>query len=150
MLLKSKVYSCCINLIADKITASKKAFKEITEEAKTDSKSSAGDKHETSRALMQIEQEKISRQLQNIIDQKKQLEKINIDQQSEKIISGSLILTNQGYFFLSVGIGKIMVNDTPVFVLSPSSPLGAKLTGLKKGDSTTINGTNYIIMQIID
>ena len=150
MLSKSKVYSSCINLVTDKIAASKRAFKEITEEAKTDSKSSAGDKHETSRALMQIEQEKISRQLQNIIDQKKQLEKINIDQQSEKIISGSLILTNQGCFFLSVGIGKIMVNDTPVFVLSPSSPLGAKLTGLKKGDSTTINGTNYIIVQIID
>lgn len=150
MLSKSMVYNSCIKSVSDKITAAGKAFKEITEEAKTDSKSSAGDKHETSRALMQMEQEKISRQLQNMIDQKKQLEKINIDQHSEKIITGSLILTNQGYFFLSVGLGKITVKDTPVFVLSSGSPLGAKLTGLKKDDSTTINGTNYIIIQIID
>ena len=150
MLIKSKVYNSCINLITDKITASNRAFKEITEEAKTDSKSSAGDKHETSRALMQIEQEKISRQLQNMLDQKKQLEKIKIDQQSDKIIPGSLILTNQGYFFLSVSIGTIAMDDTRVFVLSSSSPLGAKLIGLKKGDSTDINGTKYIIMDIIN
>ena len=150
MLSKSMVYSSCIKSVSDKITASGKAFKEITEEAKTDSKSSAGDKHETSRALIQMEQEKISRQLQNGIDQKKELEKINIDQNSERIIPGSLILTNQGYFFLSVGLGKITVNDTTVFVLSSGSPLGAKLTGLKKGDSIIMNGTNYIIMQILD
>jgi hypothetical protein len=146
MLSKPEIYSACLNQLENKISDLKRTFQEITEEAKTDSKSSAGDKHETSRAMMQMEQEKISRQIENTIEQKNHLEKINNGQSTEKIINGSLILTDHGYFFLSIGMGKIMLNNMPVFVLSPESPLGEKLLGLKRNDSVTMNDKKYLII----
>ncbi len=110
---------------------------ELEEGAQNDSKSSAGDKHETARAMVQIEQEKIGRQVQDLLIQKTQLEK-----------GGSLIKTDRGYLFLSVPLGKIMVENTSVTVISPQSPLGKKLQGLKAGEKTDINDISYSVEEI--
>lgn len=145
MFSKQEVYHTCFNLLEDKIAALKKSFRDITEEAETDSKSSAGDKHETSRAMMQMEQEKISNRLNRVLEEKVRLEKINTDRQPERIIPGSLIETDKGWFFLAVSLGKVIVSGTPVFVLSPASPLGTRLMGLKAGEAAVINGVTYLV-----
>ena len=76
------------------------------------------------------------------------LEKIDITPTSPQIIKGSLVKTNKGYLFLSISIGKINLEGNTVMVISPQSPLGIKLLGLRVNDSTTINGVNYIIESI--
>jgi hypothetical protein len=148
MLNKEKVYNACLGFLNSKIFELKKALKELTEEAGSDSKSSAGDKHETSRAMMQIEQERIIRQKEKFEEQLAQLEKMNLKTIPEKIVPGSLILTTQGYFFLSIALGKIEVEGTTIYVLSPASPLGAKLSGLKKGDAVKVNNAKYEIEEL--
>ena len=50
---------------------------------------------------------------------------------------------------MSVAIGKITIDKTAVIALSPQSPLGLKLMGLKKGETATINSTAYFIESII-
>jgi transcription elongation GreA/GreB family factor len=148
MIAKKEVYNAVLNSLSDKLSELKMALFEITEEAKTDSKSSAGDKHETSRAMMQNEQEKIIRQMEMLTEQLNQMQRINVDAHSERIVAGSLIKTNNGYFFLSVPLGKITVQNIPVFVLSPTSPLGKLLIGLTKEQSTVVNGIAYIIEDV--
>jgi hypothetical protein len=51
------------------------------------------------------------------------------------ISKGSLVRTNRGIIFLAVALGKISVGSVDVITLSPRSPLGSKLLGLKPGDS---------------
>jgi transcription elongation GreA/GreB family factor len=104
-----------------------------------DAKSSAGDKHETSRAMMQIEQEKAAKQLNEALEMKQMLEKINTYTQSKSVGVGSFIKTNIGYFYIAVPIGKLNIFNQDVFVISAKSPLGAKLIGLKSHDSIDIN-----------
>jgi transcription elongation GreA/GreB family factor len=148
MITKKEVYNAVLNSLSHKLSELKMALFEITEEAKTDSKSSAGDKHETSRAMMQNEQEKIIRQMEMLTEQLNQLQRINVDAPSERIFAGSMIKTNNGYFFLSVPLGKITVQNITVFVLSPTSPLGKLLIGLTKGQSASVKGVKYVVEEV--
>ena len=145
---KKKVYAACVALLDERISSFQELLRDLTDGAENDSKSSAGDKHETSRAMMQLEHEKISRQLDETIRQRNELEKILPGQAQEVISKGSLIKTNQGYLFLSVAIGKIIEDETSVIVLSPQSPLGINLAGRKRGDTVEMNRVQYKILEV--
>lgn len=147
-MLKQKTYNVCIATLKNKIGVFSEALNELSGAASNDSKSTAGDKHETANAMQHIEQEKIGKQLKEAEEQLAVLEKIDITLQSSKVIKGSLIKTNKGYLFLGVGLGKIMVEKEMVITLSAQSPLGAKLLGLKAKEKTEMNGVEYIIQAI--
>jgi len=49
---------------------------------------------------------------------------------------------------MSIAMGKITVDGISVIALSPQSPLGKKMMGLKVNDATEMNGINYVIEQI--
>jgi transcription elongation GreA/GreB family factor len=117
----------------------------IEEAIQNETKSTAGDKHETSRAMMQLEREKLGNQLKELSSQKTELERIDISLFSEKVVKGSLVKTDKGSFFIAIALGK---TDTGVYVISPQSPLGNKLMGLKQNDKAEINGTTYLIKEI--
>jgi transcription elongation GreA/GreB family factor len=142
---KQKIYSHCLQLLNGKIQELEKILSELSESASNNTKSSAGDKHETGRAMIQIEQETIGKQLQEVLEQKTVLEKIDPNQNSSRIIKGSLVKTNKDYLFLSIALGKIIVDEKAVMVISPQSPLGVKLIGLKANDETVINEVSYIV-----
>ena len=142
---KQIVYSSCLHLLESRIEHLQKDLLELKEGAENDSKSSAGDKHETSRAMMQIEYEKISRLLEEMRRQKNDLEKVDIDSVSGKIKNGSIIKTNNGYLFLGAAVGKIEVDGIPVMSITLGSPIGQKLAGQKKGGVVDMNGLVYVI-----
>ncbi len=148
MSLKSNIYSACLKVLDDKIINHQTSMHELTEGLGSDSKSSAGDKHETARAMMQIEYQKIDNQLQEALIQKELLEKMHNDTAADHIIKGSLIKTNKGYLYLSVPLGRINIDNVAVMALSPQSPLGIQLMGLKKNDTTTINKITYVVEEI--
>jgi transcription elongation GreA/GreB family factor len=147
MTFKKKIFDRCMSLLDDKIRSLENILRELEEGAQNDNKSSAGDKHETARAMMQLEQEKISNQLAEIILQRAALKKLeNIS--GEVIKSGSLIGTNKGVLYLGISPAKISVEETNIFVLSSLSPLGQKLLGLKVGDTAEMNGATYVIESV--
>ncbi len=145
MSFKQKVYVHCLQLLNTKIDSLKNILQELSESSSNDSKSSAGDKHETARAMIQIEQETISKKLNQTLEQKSLFEKIDTNLHSSQIHKGSLVCTNKGYLFLSSALGKIIVDEKTIIVISPQSPLGIKLMGLKINDATEISGVKYFI-----
>ena len=118
------------------------------EGAKSDSKSSAGDKHETSISMMQLEQEKVRKQLNEALEQKAELDKININVNNNRIAKGSLVKANNMFLFISIALGKITIDNKQIIILSSQSPLGIKLMGKQKNDSVEINGIKYLIETI--
>ena len=112
-------------------------------------KSSAGDKHETSRAMMQIELENNQKQLQQTLTLKQELSKINLERKYTTADFGSLVLTDKGKYFISIGIGKIEVENETVFAISLASPIGQQLKGKKKGDVVTFNGNTIEVLEVL-
>lgn len=148
MTFKEKVYQQYLQLVIDKIISLESILNELNESAKNETKSTAGDKHETALAMLQIEQENTRKKLAEAFEQKTQLERIDIHKKSDSIIKGSLIKTDKGYFFLSLGLGKIIIEETTITALSIQSPLGTQLIGLKIQQSAAINNVQYIIQNI--
>lgn len=146
---KEKVYQYYLSALEDKINALQHALYELSESAKNEGKSTAGDKHETALAMLQIEQENTLTKIKEALEQKNQFEKITIELQSTLIIKGSLIKTNKGYLFLSVALGKSIIDDIPVMAISPQSPLGAKLIGLREKENAEINGIVYTVESVL-
>lgn len=125
-----------------------KLLNDLKESGANETKSTAGDKHETALAMLQIEQANTRGQMQEVLLQKAALEKINPALSAQMIVNGSLIKTNRGYLFMSTALGKAIVEDFTVIALSPQSPLGQKLMGLKAGATAGINDIEYVIESI--
>jgi transcription elongation GreA/GreB family factor len=142
--LKTTIHAHCLQLILGKQKVLQDAIAQATEAANQDSKSSAGDKHETGKAMMQLEQEKLGKQLQDLNSQIDILYKIADFKNASTVQLGSLITTNQGIFYLAIGLGKIEIQGAPYFIISPQSPIGLKMLGKKIGDEFEVNGRSYI------
>lgn len=116
--------------------------------ANEETKSSAGDKYETGRAMMQLELEKNAVQLAEATKLKLTLDQIDPGKKSDVVQLGSLVSTTQGHYYISISAGKFDMKGTTVFAVSAASPVGAKLLGLKKGDNVDFNGKTFLITEV--
>ena len=145
MTLKQKVHQHYLEMVNDKISLLQQVLADLKETGANETKSTAGDKHETALAMLQIEQANKREQLAQIITQKKVLEKINPANVASIVVNGSLVKTDNGYLFVSVALGKAVIEGITFMALSPQSPLGKQLMGLKAGDTAIINNKSYYI-----
>lgn len=137
---KKALFRACEEHIDKRITAIQHRLLSIEESRNEETKSSAGDKYETGRAMMQMEEDKVNRQLAEVLLLRKNLTEIEIEKPNASIGPGSLVKTDQGYFFLSVGIGKITLGNDFYYCISCEAPIGRLLLGKKQGDEIVFNG----------
>lgn len=148
MNLKQKVYNYYHELAAERVSSLQKVLSDLKDSAGNETKSTAGDKHEVGLAMLQIEQANTGNQLQDALTKKNALVRINPEIKTSVVVNGSLLKTNKDYLFISTALGKAEVEGKKVIALSPQSPLGQKLMGLKIGQTAEINGTQYFIESI--
>ena len=137
---KVVVHASTLITLSNKIASLQEILDETYKSTLDDSKSSAGDKHETSIAMVQLEQEKLSKQLNEFLKQQRTLLAINPNTKHQKIMQGSLVETKQAWYYFSIGIGLISIEKTAIFAINPDSPLGRLLLKKKAGESVTFNG----------
>lgn len=147
--LKSQLYTNCVDYVNQRMSHIQAAIDAAGESGNDETKSSAGDKHETGRAMMQLEQEKNAKQLIETLELKKLLDRINPNQQSQTAALGSLVFTNKEKFYISISAGKLMIDSEIYFAVSPTSPIALKLIGLTAGQEMNFNGTLYSIQEVL-
>jgi transcription elongation GreA/GreB family factor len=145
MSFKEKVYLHCVSLINEKISTIQSSLDDIRTSIGNETKSTAGDKYETARAMLDIERENILGQMRVLREQKAALELFNNESSHGKAAAGSLVKTDKGYFYLSVALSRLIIDNVLVFALSAESPLGRKLLGVAIGDIVDFNNNSYII-----
>jgi transcription elongation GreA/GreB family factor len=148
MTLKQKIYNHYLHVTNDKIAGLQKVLADLKESGTNETKSTAGDKHETALAMLQIEQANVRGQLQEVQQQLAILQKINPAITPAIILPGSLIKTNKGYLFLSIAAGKAVLEGHTIMAISPQSPLGQQLVKAKTGGTVSIKSTHYTIESI--
>ncbi len=147
-MLKRELAAHCLIILDEKIASIQGDLDELLHSKQGESKSSAGDKHETARAMMNMEQDKLGRLLKETLTLKEKLLQIDFTKSSKEISAGSLITTNKGVFLLSVSLGKVKLSSSEYFLLSGQSPLGEKLMGRSEGDTVILGNTDYIIQRV--
>ena len=146
--IKKKLLEYCIAYADDRIKNAEIAIAAARDAVSDDTKSSAGDKYETTREMMQQE---ISRNETQLLEGKKLklvLSSIDLQRQTADVQPGSLVCTNRGNFFISISDGQIIADEIVYFAVSPASPIGAALTRLEKGSTFNFNGKDYTILDI--
>jgi transcription elongation GreA/GreB family factor len=146
--IKHNIKSEILNLLEQKIQDTSNAITSLKESRDSDTKSSAGDKHETSRAKIQTEIDQLSKQLNHIQRQKNNLSAIDTHHTHNVADVGSLVKTDKGYFFISIGWGRIQIQDGIYFVISIASPIGKLFKDKKKGDSIQFRNMSYDILSV--
>lgn len=149
MTFKEKICSYYTLNIQDKIDVFKDMIVALTEDAKNDSKGSAGDKHETALSMMHLEQEKLNYKILENVAAKNIFDQIDFSKKSEKVIAGSLVRANSTFFLLSVALPKTSIDGHSIYGLSSESPLAKALLGQKVGHSFKINSSEYTIHEIL-
>jgi hypothetical protein len=148
MLNKTELKDHCISIIQDRIAGLITAMTGAQAAANEETKSSAGDKYETARAMNQLEKDMLARQLAENKKELAAMMEVDIAGDHEITRAGSLISCSDMDFFLLGGLGKMMVNGATVFVISPNAPLAQSLMGKKKGDSFLFNRQTMEIREI--
>lgn len=147
-ILKEKLYNNCSDFIDKKLKTIESTIRSNQDGLASETKSSAGDKHETGRAMLQLEMEKAGQQLKEVQQMKIILEKVNIQDASSRVRLGSLVKTNVANYFIAISVGKITIKKTEYYAISPSSPIGRLLLGRVEGENYVFQGKTFTIEQI--
>ena len=139
-----------LQIIHEKLSAKIENLERLISETRAsnnETKSSMGDKFETSREMVQQEINNLQIQLNENLNARNSLKIINT-KLHQMIGLGSLVETNNGLFYIAVSLGEIKLNDKKIFVISTESPLGKLLFGKKKGEEIILNNTKQIIQNL--
>ncbi len=146
--IKEKLHRICMDYVEERINSARQAITAARESANDDTKSSAGDKYETGREMMQQEIDRNRKQLEESQKLKLVLEQIDSGKPTEVVQNGSLVSTNYGKFYISISRGQILVEDCNYFAVSSVSPIGLKLLKQREGYEFDFNGKLFRIEKV--
>lgn len=149
MINKAIIFQACLNFIEQRLENIKEAIAQAQAASVDDTKSSAGDKYETTREMMQQEIDRNKKQLFEADQQKLALKAVENVQAAEIVKNGSLVITSNGNFYISISAGEMKTKELNVYAISQASPIGKLLLGKKKGEEFSFNGKEFIITQIL-
>ncbi|GAA4305564.1 GreA/GreB family elongation factor [Aestuariibaculum suncheonense] len=147
--IKQALYKQCEVSVSNRFDTIQKHIAQIQESLTSETKSTAGDKHETGRAMLQLEREKAGQQLAEINKTKEVLSKVDVKTTSKKVRLGTVVFTSQVNYFIAVSLGELKVDDVVFFAISPGTPIGKLLLGKEIGDDVYFRGQAFRILNII-
>lgn len=146
--IKQQLYEACLKFVDNRFQTIQNTIHGIQESLNSETKSSAGDKHETGRAMLQLEHEKVGNQLAEIERTKRILSKINIQHKSKKVIFGSLVYTTKANYFIAISAGEIIVGDKIFYAISSSTPIAKLLLSKTVGVRIQFLSDTFAIRKI--
>ncbi|WP_422082953.1 3-oxoacyl-ACP synthase [Ulvibacterium sp.] len=146
--IKKELLEFCETFVVDRIVRIRKNMVDIQEALTSETKSSAGDKHETGRAMLQLEREKLGHQLTAAEAMKQVMAKVHLQENKEIIGLGSCVITSRGNYFLAISAGAFKKKNRSFFCISAGTPIGKLLLGKTIGDTIAFNGQKIKILEI--
>ncbi|PCH77227.1 MAG: 3-oxoacyl-ACP synthase [Flavobacteriaceae bacterium] len=146
--IKHQLHNYCKQYIQERLDNIEHTIRSCKNDLNSETKSSAGDKHETGRAMIQLEMEKAGQQLESIQQMQTVLSKINPENYSKLVCLGSLVRLELGTYYIGIAVGIIPLEGTRYFGISTHSPIGKLLLGKKQGDCIQFQGKDMEILSI--
>lgn len=143
--MKEKLIEYVKNHLEQRIQNSLSAMQAAQESANGDSKSSAGDKYETTRAMGHLDREMHARMYQQALQERHTLERLDDTITYKKGALGAFMKTTMGDFFLAVSIGQSEIEGEKLMIISPQSPIGALLMHKGVGEIFSFRGKEAVI-----
>ena len=149
-MIKINLFKHCEIVLKKKLNTFYNQKKELKQALNSESKSSAGDKHEIGRAMIHLEMEKLGNLITKVEQNFKKLQSIkNHNNNTEVIGLGSAVLTDKANYYISIAADIYKINSKMFYCISPKSPIGKLLIGKKLDDKIEFNNQVIKIIKIL-
>ncbi len=146
--IKQQLKDKCQEFLNQRLKTIQNTIDDILNSLQSETKSSAGDKHETGRAMLQLEREKAGHQLSDIEKQNEILKKINPESKHQKVAFGSVVKTTNSNYFIAISAGEITVENLGYYAISSATPIAQLLLYKEVGNEIVFRGTKFTITEI--
>jgi len=89
-----------------------------------------------------------AKQLQTEMDLLETLNKVDFNQDHRVVEFGSVVITDMQKVFISIGLGKVNVDNDIFYAISLQVPFYQAMKGLKKGDTFDFRGRKVKIIDL--
>ncbi|WP_300433748.1 transcription elongation factor [Christiangramia sp.] len=146
---RSALIHICQEYLDKKVAVVRNAMNGLKEDLENESKSSAGDKYETGREMINIEWNKLTVQLNEYDRLAQILKRIEEHKPSRKAVLGSIVFTDAANYFISIPAGEIQIAGKKYYAVGVKAPVAQQLLGKEKGDQFVMNGKEFNIIEVI-
>ena len=147
--IKRQLFDFCKDFADKRVSRIRKEMADFKESLDDETKSSAGDKYETGRAMLQLELEKSGVQLAEAEKMNKVLDLVNIKTQANFVGLGNLVKTTKANYFLAISAGEFKGDGISVYCISSETPIGKLLFTKQVNDVVSFNDNEIKILEII-
>ncbi|MFO7720886.1 MAG: transcription elongation factor [Gillisia sp.] len=145
--MKEQLFEACKKYLDQRINRILEAMKDLEESLQNESKSSAGDKYETGREMINLEFDKLTTQLTEFRKLEGTLTMAWRKTPAKNIQLGSLVKTSVANYFIAIPAGEISDGNEKFYAIGANSPVAQALLGKKEKESFNFNGnTNEILL----
>src|SRR5579859_5698498 len=109
--LKEQLYKMCIDYVQKRITEARQAIDDAQDSSDEETKSSAGDKYETGREMMQQVADQAQVQLNEANKLMVALSTITYNTNHSNADTGSVVYTNHGQFYIAISAGTLSIGQ---------------------------------------
>ena len=107
------------------------------------------DRYDSYRAQLSTKRDMLTQQLIKVQDEIALLERIDLSRECDTAGFGAVVITPVQKVFISIGIGKIKLEDgSEYYAISSVVPFAKAIRDLKKGDSAEFNGKKIEILDL--
>ena len=145
---KKQLFDEVNNRLKERLNVIQSKISDIQNALQSETKSTAGDKHETGRAMLQLEREKTGQQLAELQKQIEILSRIDTNHKHERVALGSIIKTTKANYFISVSLGEIVINKEAFYAISSATPIAKLILSREVGDSFSFRNTTFVIQDV--
>lgn len=144
---KKELYLNCLDAVNEQIERYQKEMDLIKESMEANDVKTDYDEDNKGELLSDFE--KNASRLSDAREMKESLSRIDPDHYSEKIGFGSVVETSGNYYFISVPIGKISMEDgSSVYAISTEAPIYQEMEGKEEGDTFSFNNEEVKITAV--
>ena len=149
MNLKAQLNLKCQEILDKRLLVIQDSISDIQKALQSETKSSAGDKHETGRAMLQLEREKAGQQLAELQKLNETLQKIDTETQHNIVALGSIVRATDSNYFISISIGEIKLKNESFYGISIATPIGQLLFSKSVGDKIRFRAKTFTIIDVL-
>ncbi|HIB37259.1 MAG TPA: transcription elongation factor [Mesonia sp.] len=147
--MREKLLAKCADYVEERVSRLQSSIKDLEHDLGNETKSSAGDKYETSREMINTEINKLQNQLQSFKKLKEVLAVIENRKASTTVQLGSIVKTDAANYFISIPVGEIKVEDEKFYAIGLNSPIGKLLLGKEEGVQFIFQQKEFSIKKIL-
>lgn len=146
---RKTLIDACSRYIELRITRITTSIGDLEGALKLETKCTAGDKYETGRAMLHLEFEKLSHQLEQYKRLEKTLAMVHPVSKQQSVSFGSVVKTTKANYFLAIPAGEIEVEGEVYFAIGTGSPIAQALLSKTVGETFRFNGRSGEITELL-